>query len=153
MRQPQHRRPAGWRPGVISLIYVSRALLPADGRDLALAQLVRSARAANARTQVSGALIFTGTRFAQLLEGEADPVHQLFELLQDDPRHTDIVKLAEWPIAVREFAGWSLAYEGPSAYVDGTISKTLALASRGSTPEVHHLVRMMVEFTRARDPD
>ncbi len=138
---------------MISLIYVSRALLPADGRDLALAQLVRTAHMANAVAQVSGALIYTGTRFAQLLEGEPDAVHQLFDQLHHDPRHTDIVKLAEWPIAVRKFAGWSLAYDGPSAYVDRLIAKTLAQTSRGSTAEVHRLVRMMVEFTRVREPD
>lgn len=132
---------------MISLLYVSRAVLPTNGRELAVAQIVDTARAANAIIGVSGALIFTGSRFAQVLEGEQDVVQQLFEQLCRDSRHTDVVKLAECPVEARRFGGWSLAYAGPSAYVGRMISKPLAQTLRGSTANVHELVRLMAEFS------
>ena len=47
----------------------------------------------------------------QLLEGEASVVQALYKVIEQDPRHTGIFKMADKPIGVRSFPDWSMAFK------------------------------------------
>lgn len=68
------------------LIYISRTQkkMPLDQ----IEALVAHSQAANARRDISGALMFVGQHFMQLLEGELSDIVLLFERIRQDPRHT-----------------------------------------------------------------
>ena len=101
-----------------SVLYVSRSTLAREEAGTALAELVAKARARNAALGISGALIFTGHRFAQWLEGPAEAVDRLMADITADDRHTDVTVVDSRPIEQRSFNGWGLIYSGGSFYVD-----------------------------------
>lgn len=144
--KPLHHQHADVGTGLISLIYVSKATLGTVSTDTDLAALLNSARKHNAARAISGALIFTGAGFAQILEGEAEPVHELLDKILLDSRHSEVVVLREWFIDERLFEDWALAYAGPSAYVARVMAKPLAEALCGTSPDIGQLVRLLVQF-------
>jgi hypothetical protein len=70
--------------------------------------------AANEAAEITGALLFSDTNFAQVLEGPRDAVERLYETLNTDVRHKDLLLLQTEPLAARQFPQWSMAYIGPS---------------------------------------
>ncbi|WP_338661742.1 BLUF domain-containing protein [Pararoseomonas sp. SCSIO 73927] len=98
---------------IYRLIYVSQNTLhgPVEDMKREVDQILAVSRHNNARDGITGALLFNSSCFAQVLEGELDAVHGVFERIQMDPRHSETVVLACEP-ASREFGDWSMAYAG-----------------------------------------
>ena len=46
--------------------------------------------------------------FCQALEGEAEDVHALFSKILVDDRHTNVIKIFDDEIMVRDFSSWSM---------------------------------------------
>lgn len=67
---------------------------------------------------ITGALLFNGTFFAQILEGDRKAVTETFCRISNDPRHTDIVIMEMRPIDRRRFSDWCLAFAGHSDEID-----------------------------------
>jgi hypothetical protein len=65
------------RKTVTSLLYISHSLLDPASADADMLALVRTAIERNRTLEVTGALIFTGTRFAQIIEGPAAAIEAL----------------------------------------------------------------------------
>lgn len=127
-----------------SVLYVSRNLVPAERREEAMRDIIRIARARNAGFGVTGALIATDARFAQLLEGEAQAVATLMALISTDPRHTDVRVLHDGPITRRRFPKWSMAYSGLARYVANYVEPLLSDPSPDNGPETaRQLTRLM----------
>ncbi|MBE7196523.1 MAG: BLUF domain-containing protein [Parafilimonas terrae] len=130
-----------------SLLYVSRRVSSdADVRDI-----VATSRARNAGLRITGALVASRSRFAQILEGPRSGVDALMDSIRRDPRHTGVEALVYDDIDGRRFADWTLAYSGASVYVDGLIG---ALTER-ATPEphradLHRLIQAIEELARAQ---
>ena len=99
------------------LVYYSRNALP--GPEAAQAAEVRrilaSSRRNNPRAGVTGALMFNGGCFAQVLEGPREAVERTFERIQRDARHSDVVVLQLAAVGRRGFPAWSMAFVGRSA--------------------------------------
>ena len=57
----------------------------------ALEEMVAAANRKNRHSDVTGILLFNGTHFFQLLEGPADNVKEIYELICRDPRHHNVV--------------------------------------------------------------
>ena len=70
------------------------------------------ARHKNAALGITGALMFNGSHYAQVLEGERGAVERLFETINLDPRHADVALLSFEPVAERLFGNWSMAGVG-----------------------------------------
>jgi len=70
------------------------------------------ARRRNQADNITGALLFTASGFAQVLEGQRDAVERTFERIGADPRHADITVLAFTPIERRSFPDWSMGFSG-----------------------------------------
>jgi len=102
---------------LLSIAYVSVATHPMS--DDAIDRLLRRARANNGRDGITGALLYHGGRFVQIVEGPAEKVLERFETISRDPRHRSIQKMREKRIPERQFAQWTMALRNPSANSSG----------------------------------
>ncbi len=59
----------------------------------ALEDMVAAANCRNRQFDVTGILLFNGTHFFQLLEGPADNVKEIYQLICRDQRHHNVVEL------------------------------------------------------------
>ena len=96
------------RSNLILLAYSSVATRHFD-RD-SLVQLLTLARNFNESHGLTGMLLYVDESFFQILEGDPDELHALYERIEHDMRHAKIVKLIEMPIDKRTFARWSMGY-------------------------------------------
>lgn len=137
--------------GLRTLLYVSKSLVPQDGAQRQVDAIVGSARARNAALGVTGVLIFTEARFAQVLEGPAEAVETLMERIRADPRHEQVTIVSDGPLERRRFPGWSMGYSGPSLYVDRHIKPLLGpvAETRDRREMAARLLYLMEELTRA----
>lgn len=111
---------------LVSFLYLSRSTAAPDIAALQVQDIVATARVWNPRLGLTGALLFTGERFAQVLEGTASSIDLLMARVRADPRHDEITVVACEPIAARRFGAWSMAYSGPSQFVARHVTRLLA---------------------------
>ena len=101
---------------IYRLVYTSRNFLEGgeEEQKAAIAGLLAVSKRNNARVGVTGALLFNGGSFAQVLEGSRAAVETTFERIQRDPRHSDVAVLQCEPVASRGFPNWSMGFVGDS---------------------------------------
>jgi len=104
-----------------SLSYVSRSRLGGTPEELAveLEAIVKSARARNALLGVTGALLYSGGCFEQVIEGDRASVESIFESVSTDRRHFDVTIVHYAPIQQRSFDGWPMAFSGDGSLPPG----------------------------------
>lgn len=132
---------------LISLLYVSEATLCEPWGAEPVEGIVEVALERNAALDVTGALVFTGGHFAQVLEGTAANVEELMASIRRDKRHKAIAIVETKAIVRRLFADWSLAYTGSSSFVERHITPLI----EGSPSNLerlngHRLIELMREF-------
>jgi len=132
---------------VFSLLYVSRALVHGSEAVSTVADIVKLARERNGQLGVTGALLFTGDRFAQVLEGTRGAVKELMVSINRDPRHTDVTVIREGTVAEARFAQWTLAYSGPSAIIERMVAAALDEASVSGRQRGDRLLQLLKELT------
>lgn len=133
------------------LIYVSQSEIPIGRAESQVDDIVQWSTAFNSTVGITGALIFTGTHFAQLIEGEEAAISTLIASILRDPRHSSVNILFRGRETVRRFPDWSLAYNGKSQFVSRHVSEAFAsttgpkrLRTGGS------LTDLLSEFARIR---
>jgi len=89
-----------------SVTYTSLARLDLDASDLEA--IHQTAERENAARDITGLLIFNGTHFLQILEGDESALRQLIENLRRDQRHSGLEVRHDEPIAQRSFPDWSM---------------------------------------------
>lgn len=130
---------------ITSLLYVSVSTLKLPGEAHEVDDLVAVARSRNATLDVTGALIFTEMHFAQILEGSAAAVEELMVSIRADRRHREVSTVSVIETPQRRFPDWSMAYSGPSFYLDRHVTPLLGAApGRG----INHLVETLRELIR-----
>lgn len=72
--------------------------------------ILATARANNAQEELTGILIFNGTSFMQILEGEPPVVDSMVKRLRGDRRHSNMSIRDDREIDERLFTDWSMAY-------------------------------------------
>jgi hypothetical protein len=88
------------------LLYISDSLV---GNNLfELGQIMATARKSNKQNHLTGLLWTDGVQFAQVIEGEEEPISELLERLMDDPRHKNLDVLMFANVEKREFDDWYL---------------------------------------------
>lgn len=102
--------------------------------DTEIASILNRSRENNQRANVTGALLFNGQGFAQVLEGPAEAVEQIYERIQCDARHSGVVLLSNTVTADRVFSDWSMAYADPAA-VSEHIHEPIDLEEICANPE------------------
>ena len=91
---------------MIQLIYVSSAARRISKDDLQTILLTSIHH--NSEKNITGLLLYDQGAFCQALEGEAEDVHALFSKIQEDERHTNVIKIFDDEIIVRDFSSWSM---------------------------------------------
>ncbi|WP_447761068.1 BLUF domain-containing protein [Sphingopyxis panaciterrae] len=124
---------------MLSVTYVSVADPLIGEEDIAV--LVRQARKNNARDGLTGALIYNGHNFMQLLEGPADKVETCLAAIRADPRHSGMTEVRRREVDARDFAAWSMLYTPEFRGHDADLARLAAGAGLDPQDE-----RMMTNF-------
>ena len=80
--------------------------------------IVRVSRDYNSRAGITGYLAYDGEAFLQVIEGPDAAVDSLYDRILDDPRHHQIVLLADGPVRTRAFADWAMGYRRVKSVID-----------------------------------
>lgn len=135
-----------------SLLYFSESRIEPSNAQGEVERILRVAHDRNPSAGVTGALIFTGTHFAQLIEGEGTQVTRLMTSIANDHRHTLVKIVMREPLIARRFPDWSMAYNGPSLFVSRHITRLLNDPSRSersrSSIWLAELLDLFDEFRR-----
>lgn len=111
------------------LIYCSRNViaqaLPEADLNSEIRAILETARRNNKAVNMTGALLFTASGFAQVLEGPRDVVERTFERISGDPRHGDVMVLSFTPTERRCFPNWSMGFCG-TVQADDPLAHLLA---------------------------
>ncbi len=101
-------------PELYNLAYISKSTLQGSPEAVKaeIADILRAARRNNPALGVTGALLYSGGYFCQVIEGEAPVLEELFETIQMDRRHGQVVVLHFEPIESRGFSDWAMALAG-----------------------------------------
>lgn len=99
------------------ILYVSESTGPLD--EVELARVVQQSRNNNALDGVTGLLWSDGTRFVQVLEGDAEALDDAMRRIAADPRHRSITVLHDRVVAEREFGSWSMELRSAVSAPDG----------------------------------
>lgn len=126
--------PAPDPTSIYSLLYVSLSRIPLPAHLGEVGALVHAAQRRNTELAVTGALIFTGRHFAQLLEGPAPAVGQLMASIDRDSRHEQVTVIETMQRETRRFPSWSLAYWGYASFFDGLVATLHGKRDAGARP-------------------
>lgn len=132
---------------VTSLLYISRSRIHPADVDVVVKRIVAESIVANSKRSLTGALLFTGTHFAQIIEGQIDDIDILMGKLGRDHRHDRLQIVERHELTRRRFHGWSMAYFGPSQFVARHVTRLL----HDRSPAEHHraagwLTELLEEF-------
>lgn len=130
-------------------LYISVSALPADAQAAAIDAIVDVSRSRNAGLDVTGALIFSGSRFAQLIEGPAGSVAALQAAIERDVRHRNVTTIEADTSGARLFAGWSLVYSGHSTFVDRELHRIGEQHGHDAAAASRNLKLVLTEFSRS----
>lgn len=93
---------------MLQLIYASAATVEFSTADLQ--QLLKLARENNESLGVSGMLVFHEGSFLQILEGEEEVVVALYNKIEEDDRHSNVLMLLRTEIDERSFGDWKMGF-------------------------------------------
>lgn len=123
------------------IIYMSSATQAMSDDDLAL--LLEQCRRNNEQLRITGALVYGGGQFMQIMEGDKAIVQALYDKVETDPRHTGVMKLADKDIPHRSFGNWSMAF--------GTVAADALPAAAGYATPAELLRNLPVGLSGADD--
>ena len=72
--------------------------------------MLLKAKAYNKLNNITGILIYFDGNFIQILEGEKENVIELYNKIQADKRHKNIIKVIEDQIKKRQFEEWNMGF-------------------------------------------
>lgn len=91
------------------LIYTSEAKLGVD--EVELYEILKSSVRNNLKLDITGLLIFHSGTFIQMLEGSRESVHEIYQVIKEDVRHSNVQKLISSTADRRYFSDWRMALE------------------------------------------
>lgn len=95
---------------LIQLCYASRRVEYQNDLLQDLSDILAKARAFNEKHQIYGVLYYAEGKYFQCLEGEKEQLDMLFSRIQQDSRHTQIIRFEDQPIEEIHFSRWSMKY-------------------------------------------
>ena len=75
-----------------------------------LINILNTAREKNARHNFTGVLLYSGGTFIQVLEGDEDEIDNIFDIIEQDKRHKNVLKLMEEIVTERTFPDWTMGF-------------------------------------------
>ncbi|HEY0237945.1 MAG TPA: BLUF domain-containing protein [Friedmanniella sp.] len=129
-----------------ALVYVSRVAPSVTGPGLL--RLMATSRKANARTGITGLLLYRDGGFLQMLEGSREAVESLYASIQRDDRHSEVTLVRAREQRGREFPDWNMAF---GAFDDGPLEVTTGGVEPGQTESEAAFVRDLLALFDAND--
>ncbi|CAN5325705.1 hypothetical protein BH09BAC4_BH09BAC4_23610 [soil metagenome] len=96
------------------IVYVSSLISLLKQADLA--SLLEQSRSHNASIGITGILFINRGSILQVLEGKKELIEALYQHIEKDQRHTNLIKIADCPIRERSFRDWSMECKAITAY-------------------------------------
>ncbi len=93
---------------VYELTYESVARLDLLTSDID--EILKTSRARNRQSGITGCLVYYNRRFIQILEGDKQAVQELYKKIEKDNRHRQVRIIAENPVVNRTFPEWGMMY-------------------------------------------
>ena len=112
-------------------IYSSESATPMQMEDLE--EILEHARRNNARSGITGALVYVDGVFLQILEGHAEVVQELMEKISRDVRHETVTVLKQGEIPAAIFRDWKMAYVSATSE---QIAKWAGLSGTTAIPDI-----------------
>ena len=135
---------------IYRILYCSRnrVPLPLAQQAIEIRSILAKSRANNQANNITGALLFNGGAFAQVLEGPLKAVEATFERIQRDLRHDEVAVLETGYAEAREFPEWSMAFAGAAhnetaAFAEFNIQQAQENPSVAAT-EIREFLRSLV---------
>ncbi len=94
---------------LVHCIYCSASNDPNLDED-GLQTILDQSRNNNNKIDVTGILLYHAGSFFQVLEGDRKVVDTLYDKIEKDPRHNNLLKLIVEPIEERAFEKWTMGY-------------------------------------------
>ena len=91
------------------IVYFSSSVGQLQEEDLLT--ILEQSRHNNSRTGITGVMLYVRGSIIQVLEGEKEAVEALYERIEQDQRHTDVIRVLSRNISQRLFANWTMGYE------------------------------------------
>lgn len=97
-----------------NLAYISKNTISGTEDEIKqeINDILAAAHRNNPKLDVTGALLYSGGYFCQVIEGPEDVLEELFETIQMDARHGEVTVLQFEPIEERGFLNWAMALAG-----------------------------------------
>ncbi|AEP28378.1 BLUF domain-containing protein [Brumicola nitratireducens] len=97
-----------------NIAYISKNAIHGNHEEIKqqISDILAKAQKNNPVRGISGALLYSGGYFCQVIEGPEDEIEELFEIIQMDDRHSDVTVLHFEPLEERGFSDWSMAFAG-----------------------------------------
>ena len=127
-------------------IYASAAAVPFSASELA--DLLRKARKNNGQLGIGGMLLHHEGSFLQVLEGPVDSVKKLYEKINCDKRHGNVLLLGKFDITERCFPDWQMGFACTSqlrgddlnGFCNLLISQSTAMAMEHEADRAHKIL-------------
>ncbi|MGM0531432.1 MAG: BLUF domain-containing protein [Bacteroidota bacterium] len=138
---------------LIHIVYVSFAYKALSEKELEA--LLTGIRKKNEQRNVTGLLLYNDLNFIQVIEGTEETIHNLFKAIEQDTRHTNVVKLLEESIENRAFPDWSMGFRRISkkqtsripGFSDFLTGENPEKFISGSTEQVMYLLDSFRKYT------
>ena len=100
---------------IYKIFYVSKAQIP--NHDCA-EMIANQSSINNSALSITGILFYDGEHFCQHIEGEKENVDFLFDKIQKDDRHKELLVMEKGFIGDRKYEEWNMKYQ---ELPDGTV--------------------------------
>lgn len=137
-----------------SIAYFSKSTINGTRANIvqAIESILKIARSKNAELGITGALLYSGGYFSQVIEGPMDALEDLFEVIQNDPRHSDVRVLHFNPVETRCFSDWSMALAGVEDRMLLGIDKILKSPDELNPKEAGlHLINILYDLVQRHE--
>lgn len=116
---------------IFRLIYGSENRLRGSAAELdaGIGTIMASSTRNNGTAGITGALLFTGSHFTQVLEGPRSKVERTFERISQDFRHGEVVLIDLQEARERAFASWSMTLLDTRAWPSPAANEVAGLAA------------------------
>ncbi len=133
-----------------ALAYVSSASRTFGESDLE--RLLIDARAHNARTGITGTLLYNDGNFFQYLEGPEAAIDTALERIKASRSHHGLIQLLRRPVPVRHFEAWQMGFARVPASQLLQLAQAdwlEALATTSADPDPPGGVKMLLDLWQA----
>ena len=88
------------------LVYVSNRKPTCTNEEID--KILQSCKKNNPSLNITGVLLYSDTKFIQLVEGDSKVIMTLYDKIKTDARHSNVMMISYGPIKERAFPSWHM---------------------------------------------